>query len=306
MSRPTLLHLQTALSVAHIGSFSGAARKLDATQPAISARVRELESSLGYRLFTRRGQRMELTAKGHQFLEQVEPLFVQLQAILNEHDAPVPASIRVGCGQIAMSAWLGKVIGRMQSTNTRLRFHISIGISTVLIPLLDQDKLDIAVTVGKIDYPGLHTERLGRRSKGVWVTSPDRWKKYAPSYAGSAEKPSLADLINCGPVWTSPLTSRLYAEQSDILRDHGCHMRNINTCDDSRVQGDMILNSHGLGYVPQVLIKERLASGVLVEVPGLPVIGDSDYYFVWRESHLSPIVHMLIKLAKAESEQSAM
>ncbi|MDO9434959.1 LysR family transcriptional regulator [Hydrogenophaga sp.] len=304
MSRPTLLHLETALSVAHIGSFSGAARKLAATQPAISARVRELEASLGYRLFTRHGQRMELTPKGHQFLEQVEPLFVQLQGILSEHDAPVPASIRVGCGQIAMTAWLGKVIGRMQSGNTRLRFHISIGISTVLIPLLDQDKLDIAVTVGKIDYPGLHTERLGRRSVGVWVTTPDRWKKYG-SYAGSAEKPGLADLINCGPVWTPPLTSRLYAEQSNVLRDHGGHMRNINTCDDSRVQGDMIQNSSGLGYAQQVLIKERLASGDLVEVPGLPAIGDSDYYFVWRESNLSPIVHMLIKLAKAESEQSA-
>lgn len=248
---------------------------------------------------------MELTVKGRLFLEQVEPLFVQLQGILNERESPVPASIRVGCGQIAMSAWLGKVIGRMQSSNTRLRFHISIGISTVLIPLLDQDKLDIAVTAGKIDYPGLHTERLGRRSSGVWVTTPDRWKKYAP-YAGSAEKPNLADLINRGPVWTPPLTSRLYAEQSDILRDHGGDMRNVNTCDDSRVLGDMIQNSSGLGYAQHVLIKERLASGVLIQVPGLPVIGDSDYYFVWRETNLSPIVHMLIKLAKAESELSAM
>jgi DNA-binding transcriptional LysR family regulator len=305
VSRPTLLHLETALSVAHIGSFSGAARKLDATQPAISARVRELEATLGYRLFTRRGQRMELTTKGRQFLEQVEPLFLQLQGILNERESPVPASIRVGCGQIAMSAWLGKVIGRMQSANTRLRFQISIGISTVLIPLLDQDKLDIAVTAGKIDYPGLHTERLGRRSSGMWVTTPDRWKKYAP-YPGAAEKPSLAELINRGPVWTPPLTSRLYAEQSDILRDHGGDMRNINTCDDSRVLGDMILNSSGLGYAQHVLVKERLTAGVLIEVPGLPVVGDSDYYFVWREPNLSPIVHMLIKLAKTESEQSAM
>lgn len=305
MSRPTLLHLETALCVAHIGSFSGAARKLNATQPAISARVRELETALGYRLFTRRGQRMELTAKGRQLLEQVEPLFFQLQGILNEPESPVPASIRVGCGQIAMSIWLGKVIGRMQSTNTRLRFHISIGISTVLIPLLDQDKLDIAVTAGKIDYPGLHTERLGRRSSGVWVTTPDRWEKYA-RYAGSAETPVLADLINCGPVWTPPLTSRLYAEQSDVLRKHGGDMRNINTCDDSRVVGDMIQNSSGLGYVQQVLIRELLASGALIEVPGLPAIPDSDYYFVWRDSNLSPIVHTLIKLSKAESEQSAM
>jgi len=291
--------------VAHIGTFSGAARKLDATQPAISARVRELEATLGYRLFARRGQRMEITPKGRQFLEQIEPHFLGLQGILNERESPIPAVIRVGCGQIAMSAWLGKVIGRMQSSNTRLRFHISIGISTVFIPLLDQDKLDIAITAGKIDYPGLHTERLGRRSTGVWVTTPDRWEKYA-SYAGSAEPPNLADLINRGPVWTPPLTSRLYAEQSDILREHGGHMRNINTCDDSRVLGDMILNSSGLGYAQHVLVAQRLASGELIEVPGLPVTGDSDYYFVWREANLSPIVHMLIKLAKTESEQSAM
>ncbi|MET1117144.1 MAG: LysR family transcriptional regulator [Comamonas sp.] len=90
MSRPTLLHLETALCVAHIGTFSGAARKLDATQPAISARVRELEASLGYRLFIRRGQRMEITPKGRQFLEQVEPHFLQLQSILSERESPVP------------------------------------------------------------------------------------------------------------------------------------------------------------------------------------------------------------------------
>lgn len=305
MSRPTLLHLETALCVARIGSFSGAARKLNATQPAISARVRELEAALGYRLFTRRGQRMELTVKGRQFLEQVEPPFSRLQDIIHARESPVPASIRLGCGHIAMSIWLGKVIGRMQSSNTQLRLHISIGISTVLIPLLQQDRLDIAVTAGRIDYPGLHAERLGRRSTGVWVTTPDRWEKYAP-YARSAERPQLADLINRGPVWTPPMTSRLYAEQSEILRDHGGDLRNINTCDDSRVVADMIQNSSGLGCVQHVLVKERLACGALIEVPGLPVIPDSDYYFVWRDAELSPVVHTLIQLAKAESEQSAL
>jgi DNA-binding transcriptional LysR family regulator len=299
LTRPTLLHLETALAVSHIGTFSGAARKLDATQPAITARVRDLESSLGYRLFIRRGQRMELTMKGRQFIEQIEPLFHQLRDILDARDSPVPATIRLGCGSLVISAWLGQVIGGMQLQNSRLRFQLSVGVSAMLIPLLDQDKIDLAITAGKIDYPGLHTELLGRRLEGIWVTTPNRWKKYAP-YTDSTEKPNLSDLINRGPVWTPPITSHLYVEQREILRHHGADMQNINTCDDSRVLADMIENSSGLGFVQKVLAQERLKSGVFMEVQGLPPVAASDYYFVWRDATLSPIVHMLIKLAKAQ------
>lgn len=301
VSKPTLINLEAALCVAQIGSFSGAARKLGATQPGISARIRDLENSLGYRLFVRHGQRMELTSRGRNFLEQVGPLFFRLQDLLNDKGSQIPASIRVGCGQIAMSTWLGNVIGRMQSNNTQLRFHISIGISAVLIPMLDKDTLDIAVTAGKIVYPGLQSERLGPRSLGIWVTTPKRWHRYAP-YPESTRKPSLAELINCGPIWTPPTTSHLYAEQNDILREHGGEMTNVNTCDDSRVLGDLIVTSDGLGYAQHVLVKDKLESGALIEIPDLQATGTSDYYFIWKHHHLSPVVHMLMKLAKEESQ----
>jgi DNA-binding transcriptional LysR family regulator len=247
---------------------------------------------------------MEMTTKGRQILEKLEPLLFNLQEILNERDSPIAASIRIGSGQIAMSAWLGKVIGGMQKSNANLRFHVTIGIASVLIPLLSQEKLDIAVIAGKIDYPGLKVEKLGRRSTGMWVMAPDRWKRYAP-YPRSTGAASLADLINCGPVWTPPVTSRFYTQECAVLRQHGGLLRNVNTCDDSRALGDLIATSGGLGYAQHILIKDHLSRGELIQVPGLPPTGDPNYYFVWRQPHLSPIVRLLIKLAKIESEQLA-
>lgn len=300
MNRPTLLHLETVICVSRVGSFSGAARKLNATQPAISARVRDLESSLGYKLFSRRGHKMELTLKGRQFLEDVEPIFCKLQNILNEREAPTPAIVRIGCGPIAMSAWISAILGDMQRKNSSLKFQISIGVSSLIIPLLEQDKLDIAIIPGRIDYPGFYTEKLGSRLSGIWVAAYDRWE----SYSGYAKDFNLQDFINCGPIWTPPTTSRLYQEQVDILREYGADMKNINTCDDSRILADLLLESGGLGYVHKALVKDNLLSKKFIEINELPNVNNSDYYFVWKDVNLSPVVKMLISLAKSQGAVS--
>jgi len=56
---------QAFLTVAEHASFSLAAEKLHLTQPAISKRIAQLESSLGVALFDRLGRRISLTAAGH-------------------------------------------------------------------------------------------------------------------------------------------------------------------------------------------------------------------------------------------------
>jgi len=55
---------QAFLAVAEHASFSLAAEKLHLTQPAISKRIAQLESSLGVELFDRLGRRISLTAAG--------------------------------------------------------------------------------------------------------------------------------------------------------------------------------------------------------------------------------------------------
>jgi DNA-binding transcriptional LysR family regulator len=55
------------LTVAETGSFTRAAERLDTAQPALSQLVRDLETTLGLRLFDRTTRRVELTEAGREF-----------------------------------------------------------------------------------------------------------------------------------------------------------------------------------------------------------------------------------------------
>ena len=57
-------NLETFFWVAKLGSFRGTAEKLNTTQPAISARIAQLEASLDVLLLNRDGRRPTLTVKG--------------------------------------------------------------------------------------------------------------------------------------------------------------------------------------------------------------------------------------------------
>jgi molybdate transport repressor ModE-like protein len=57
-------------SIAHEGSISAAARKLEITPPSVSKALKLLEQHIGYPLFVRTTRRIELTDAGEQLLQQ--------------------------------------------------------------------------------------------------------------------------------------------------------------------------------------------------------------------------------------------
>src|SRR5437660_12344312 len=66
--------LETFVWVATLGSFRGAARKLNTTQPAISQRIAQLESDLGIRLLERESRAATPTPRGRALLVYAEKL----------------------------------------------------------------------------------------------------------------------------------------------------------------------------------------------------------------------------------------
>ena len=59
-----LHQLELFVAVAEHGSFTRAAQALHISQPSVSARIRDLESSLGHQLFEQVGRRIYLTDAG--------------------------------------------------------------------------------------------------------------------------------------------------------------------------------------------------------------------------------------------------
>src|SRR3546814_8387902 len=90
INRIAFYHLETLLWIARLGTFAAAAERLNTTQPAISARVRELENHLGTVLFRREGRTMTLTPAGRELVRESEPLWRS-----EEHTSELQSLIRI-------------------------------------------------------------------------------------------------------------------------------------------------------------------------------------------------------------------
>src|SRR5215469_147548 len=66
MHHINLLHLSTFEAVVEEGSFMRAAERLHFSQPAVSAQIRQLEASIGIKLFDKIGHKTHLTLAGEE------------------------------------------------------------------------------------------------------------------------------------------------------------------------------------------------------------------------------------------------
>ena len=66
--------LQVFVAAAELENFSAAAQELHLSQPAITQRIRSLESQLGVKLFERQGRRVHLSEAGAYLLPLAKDL----------------------------------------------------------------------------------------------------------------------------------------------------------------------------------------------------------------------------------------
>lgn len=75
MSGLNFNHLRYFWAVAHAGSLTAAARRLNLSQSALSVQIQKLEAQMGHLLFERVGRRLELTEAGRIALDYADTVF---------------------------------------------------------------------------------------------------------------------------------------------------------------------------------------------------------------------------------------
>jgi DNA-binding transcriptional LysR family regulator len=76
-----LRHIRTFVTVAEVGTVSGAAARLHVAQPALSRQIANLEDELSLKLFDRVGRRLLLTSEGEQLLDNCRGLLNYARAL---------------------------------------------------------------------------------------------------------------------------------------------------------------------------------------------------------------------------------
>ncbi|HYM04585.1 MAG TPA: LysR family transcriptional regulator, partial [Stellaceae bacterium] len=120
--------LETFVSVAALGSFRGAAAKLNMTQPAISQRIAQLEDRLDAKLLERRSRAVGLTPAGRALLVYAEKLLrlrAEMMQALAERQG-LSGVLRLGVSETIVHTWLARFIERLDKAHPLLALEIEV------------------------------------------------------------------------------------------------------------------------------------------------------------------------------------
>jgi LysR family hydrogen peroxide-inducible transcriptional activator len=141
--------LRAFVAVARLGAVGRAAVALGRTQPSISARVADLESTWRTRLFRRAARGMELTPEGARLLPLAEAVLRDLEELDRTAGIPVrPSSeIRLGAGDALGRRRLPRALASLLRESPALEVSIREGPAPRLLEALRGGEIDVALVV---------------------------------------------------------------------------------------------------------------------------------------------------------------
>ncbi len=124
-------------------NFSIAARSLNITPAALSRQIRLFEESVGYQLFIRSPQQVELTAMGQELYLAANQFRSKTDSIL---DKSRPKLIRIGVLSPILDGFLAEAISRHYKHNKRISFKITTGSPSMIVTMMERGELDIGLS----------------------------------------------------------------------------------------------------------------------------------------------------------------
>jgi DNA-binding transcriptional LysR family regulator len=287
MHKLAIYHLETLLWIARLGTFRAAAERLHTTQPAISARVREIESQLGLAIFRREGRGVVLTARGRQLVQDCEPLLAGLESALLEagNHAGAAGVVRIAAGEIAAATCLPQFASSVRNDLPGVTLHIDLDLTARMLQNLLAGTRDIAFLAGPVASPGLRTEPIGEVGL-VWLASP--------------RATSANGLQASTPIWSVGEHSPIHRVTCESLRAAGLPVRAINTCNNVQTMLGIVAGGAGAAVFPEAMAQQLIDSGDLVECQARPK-SRIRFEVAVRANESDPVVLELFRRASALS-----
>lgn len=146
-----IANIEAYLKVIEMKSFSKAAKALGCSQPSISARVKQIETTLGKRVLQRRKRGLIMTEEGeklHVIMRRYQSAVGQAQIDLEKIKAK-QFSFIIGATDIIYDFILPKYIQRIHK-DAATQIYLKNSTNEVLIEALKNDDIDLALLESKV------------------------------------------------------------------------------------------------------------------------------------------------------------
>jgi LysR family glycine cleavage system transcriptional activator len=271
---PPLNSLKCFEAAGRLLSFTAAANELNVTQAAISHQIKVIEEYLGVSLFNRYPRRLSLTEQGKTLLPEVTEAFdrvSQAVAVINHEQFSNVLSVRLAPSFAAK--WLSPRLKYfwLQYPEIDLRlFHAHNAVD------FEREEIDIAVTYGKGDWPGVVVDKL-LGLDFFPVCAPSFLHNDKPlNHIGNLRYYALLHDANyeCWRDWLK------LAGIDDIDADRG------TVIDDTNVLIQAAIDGQGVALGSTTFVEDLLESGRLVKPFDINLVNEFAYYVVYPESHI--------------------
>ncbi|MDD9717980.1 LysR family transcriptional regulator [Dinoroseobacter sp. PD6] len=152
MARFTIEQIRTFLAVVRLGSLHRAAAAAGLTQPAVTARIKNLEHALSCALFERTSGGLKLTKRGELLVAHAEK-FEHLVELV-QRDVVDPAGLegrlRIGASETVAACWLPELVSRLHGAYPKLEIELKVDVSSDLREALINREIDLAILLGPI------------------------------------------------------------------------------------------------------------------------------------------------------------
>jgi DNA-binding transcriptional LysR family regulator len=155
--------LEVFVAVAQRLSFSGAARALHLSQPAVSQQVAALERELGTQLFERSTRRVRLTAAGAALLARAGTLLrdhAEARRAVAAADGRIAGELDVAASLTVAAYLLPPALARRAAGHPDLRVRVTVENTEQVAVALLEGRADVGFVEGDLDVPELVLQPL--------------------------------------------------------------------------------------------------------------------------------------------------
>ena len=288
-------HLHYFWSVAHEGSLTRAAERMNLSQSALSVQIQKLERQIGHTLFDRMGKKLILTEAGKIALDYADTVFKagdELISTLRGRPLASRQILRVGAlttlSRNFQLKFLRPLVGRAD-----VELIVRSGTFRDLIAQLETHAIDVVLanSAAPRDNRSLLRNHLLNEQPVSLVGRPPRRK---PRFR-------FPNDLRTEPILLPSLDSDIRVAFDRILELAGIRPNILAEVDDMAMLRLLARERDGVTLVPPIVVRDELKTGILIEHCRIPEVTEKFYAIVQKRRFPNQLLAKILKVASDTS-----
>jgi LysR family transcriptional activator of nhaA len=284
-------HLQYFWAVAHEGSLTRAAERMNLSQSALSVQIQKLERQIGHPLFDRLGKKLILTEAGRIALDYADTVFKAGDELISTLQGRPLASrriLRVGAlttlSRNFQLEFLRPLVGRVD-----VELIVRSGTLRDLLTQLETHGIDVVLanSAAPRDARSTFRNHLLNEQPVSLVGRPPRRK---PRFRFPSD-------LRTEPILLPSLDSDIRVAFDRLLELAGIRPNILAEVDDMAMLRLLAREREGVTLVPPIVVRDELKNGSLIEHCRIPEVTEKFYAIVQKRRFPNQLLTDILKSA---------